>query len=365
MDLSENEKYWYWLASAPKIGLQKVLRVIQDGVELSEIFCDPAKIDFEKCKIPLDAQKNLLSRAHLDVIEAEIAALAAQEVQICTPIGKSYPPSLKEIHSPPALLYVKGDLDRLTQKCISIVGSRKASRKGMANIRSIARELAENGVSVISGMARGIDTAAHTGALEGGGVTVAVLGCGVDIVYPRENREIYEKICKTGAVVSEYAPGTPPVSGNFPVRNRIMNGISRGVLVGDAGIKSGAHITVRFACEENRDIFALPSEANAEAYELPNLLIAEGAYVCRHGQDILDFYGWESVFGCKEEGDFPSGLDFFEAGLYNLLLKGDMNMQQIVDAMREKPQRVNLTLTKMELRGLIERSAGNIFGIKN
>ncbi len=272
---------------------------------------------------------------------------------------------LKEIHAPPTLLYVKGSLARLTQKCISIVGSRRASRKGAANIRSIAKELAQSGVSVISGMARGIDTAAHTGALEGGGITAAVLGCGVDIVYPRENQKIYEEIVRTGVVISEYAPGTPPVAGNFPVRNRIMNGISKGILVGDAGLKSGAHITVRFACEENRDIFALPSETNAKLYELPNALISDGAYVCRNARDILDFYGWAPVKTQETQEDFPPGLDFLETELYNLLLKGDMDIQQIVDTAQLKPQQANLVLTKMELRGLIERLAGNIFSIKN
>ena len=148
---------------------------------------------------------------------------------------------------------------------------------------------------IVSGMARGIDGAAHRGALEAqNGKTIAVLGCGVDIAYPRENEDIYEQICERGAVLSEYRPGTTPLPRNFPVRNRIMSGMVPGVLVGDGRAKSGAQITVRLAAEEGRDVFAMPTEAMNPLYELPNLLIADGAYVCLGSNDILNFYGWEA-----------------------------------------------------------------------
>lgn len=362
------EKHWYWLASAPNVGMKTMVKILGTGVSLAAFFENPEHKELQKLKLNEKIIANIKSRADEKIIDAELYELTAQGISVCTMLSKDYPALLKEINSPPLLLYVKGDLGRLTDKRMTIVGSRRASRRGLAHIEKIAEELASAGVSVISGMARGIDTAAHKGALKAGGVSVAVLGCGVDIVYPRENEDIYDQMVATGAVVSEYKPGTDPVPGNFPVRNRIMAGISGGLLVGDAGVKSGAHITVRQACEENRDVFAVPTEPGVETYELPNILIEDGAYVCRHSKEILNFYGWKTPEDEVLENlaaNGVGGLDFFEAELYNLLLKGDTPLQELIDVTGHTPQEINLALTMLELKGVVVRLAGNIFGIQN
>ena len=357
--------YWYWLASTPRFGAMRIFALASQELDFAELFERAERGgNLEIFGLSPILAKGLKEWANRALLEQELAELEQAGIGICTMISPSYPKLLKEIAAPPAMLYYKGNLDVLGEKALAVVGSRKASRKGTANIRQISRELAEAGVCIVSGMARGIDSAAHRGALEAnGGRTIAVLGCGVDIIYPRENEDIYEQICQRGAVISEYKPGSTPLPGNFPVRNRIMSGMVPGVLVGDGKAKSGAQITVRLAAEEGRDIFALPTEAMNPLYELPNLLIADGEYVCLGSNDILNFYGWEASKAPGHQISAPVGLDFLEGELYNLLLKGEMEIEQIADSLGKRPQELSLALMKLELKGLVVRLAGNRYAI--
>lgn len=363
--ISEYEFYWYWLASTQGVGAKRILSLAEQELNFAELFslAKQGKA-LEQFGLAPAIAKRLAVRANRELLEEELLELKRKKIGICTMVSPDYPPLLKEIHAPPALLYYKGSMDVLKEKALAVVGSREASRAGTANIRHISRELAEAGVCIISGMARGIDAAAHRGALDAEcGRTIAVLGCGVDIAYPRENQDIYEQICERGAVISEYRPGTTPLPGNFPVRNRIMSGMAPGVLVGDGKAKSGAQITVRLAVEEGRDVFALPTEAMNPLFELPNLLLAEGAHVCLSSESILNFYGW----GARERKESrlaqPQGLDFLEGELYNLLLKGEMEIQELADSLEKQPQELSVALTKLELKGLIVRLAGNVFAL--
>lgn len=363
--ISEYEFYWYWLASTQGIGAKRILSLAEQELNFAELFALAKQgKPLEQFGLAPVIAKRLAARANWELLEEELLELKRKKIDICTMVSHDYPPLLKEIHAPPALLYYKGSMDVLKEKALAVVGSREASRAGTANIRHISRELAEAGVCIISGMARGIDAAAHRGALDAEcGRTIAVLGCGVDIAYPRENQDIYEQICERGAVISEYRPGTTPLPGNFPVRNRIMSGMAPGVLVGDGKAKSGAQITVRLAVEEGRDVFALPTEAMNPLFELPNLLLAEGAHVCLSSESILNFYGW----GARERKESrlaqPQGLDFLEGELYNLLLKGEMEIQELADSLEKQPQELSFALTRLELKGLIVRLAGNIFAL--
>lgn len=363
--ISEYEFYWYWLASTQGIGAKRILSLAEQELNFAELFALAKQgKPLEQFGLAPVIAKRLAARANRELLEEELLELKRKKIGICTMVSHDYPPLLKEIHAPPALLYYKGSMDVLKEKALAVVGSREASRAGTANIRHISRELAEAGVCIISGMARGIDAAAHRGALDAEcGRTIAVLGCGVDIAYPRENQDIYEQICERGAVISEYRPGTTPLPGNFPVRNRIMSGMAPGVLVGDGKAKSGAQITVRLAVEEGRDVFALPTEAMNPLFELPNLLLAEGAHVCLSSESILNFYGW----GARERKESrlaqPQGLDFLEGELYNLLLKGEMEIQELADSLEKQPQELSFALTRLELKGLIVRLAGNIFAL--
>ncbi|MGC2424278.1 MAG: DNA-processing protein DprA [Nitrospirota bacterium] len=199
-----------------------------------------------------------------------------------------YPQNLKEIHDPPPYLYVKGELTAGDKVAVAMVGSRKASHYGLTETKKIARELAGKGVTVVSGGASGIDTAAHDGAILGGGRTIAVLGCGIDVTYPRENGELFDKIAENGAVITEYPMGTPPDRANFPPRNRIISGISMGVIVMEAAEKSGSLITAAYSVEQGREVYALPGSVGSSTSKGTNALIKKGAKLVAGPDDVLE-----------------------------------------------------------------------------
>jgi DNA processing protein len=216
----------------------------------------------------------------------------------------------------------------------------------------------------VSGMARGIDTAAHLGAMDAAAPTVAVLGCGVDVIYPPENDALYHMIAETGAVISELPPGTAPAVGNFPVRNRIIAGLCRGLLVVESGQKGGTAITASLAVSYGRDIFAMPGPPYLESSALANELIVQGAVPVRSAADIRAYYG-ESATQQREPQEAESLLqmDFFQQRIYELLKKEDMSIEEIAAAVEGAPGEVSVALTMMELSGLCRRLPGGRFGI--
>ena len=204
----------------------------------------------------------------------------------------SYPPLLWHIPDPPIALWVQGDPGVLSEPSVAIVGSRDATPVGLAVARKIGRQVAEAGLTVVSGMARGIDAAAHLGALDGGGRTVAVLGCGADVVYPSGHRALAASVAAAGAIVSELAPGTPPLPHHFPLRNRIISGLSKGVVVVEATEHSGSLITARAALEQGRDVLAVPGGIASGNHRGCHGLIKEGARLVESVEDILEQVGW-------------------------------------------------------------------------
>lgn len=207
---------------------------------------------------------------------------------IITLADSNYPAHLLTIPDPPVLLYVKGDPDLLSKTCIAVVGSRNATNQGIINARQFSGSLSQNGLTVVSGLAAGIDTAAHQGGLSGAGSTIAVIGTGADTVYPASNRELAHQIAEQGCIVSEYALGTPPVASNFPRRNRIISGLSQGVLVIEAAAQSGSLITARMANEQGRDVFAIPGSIHSPFSKGCHLLIKQGAKLVETAQDIIE-----------------------------------------------------------------------------
>ena len=217
--------------------------------------------------------------------ESELKAIEKNNVTIVTFFDESYPPLLKEIACPPPVLYVKGNPAVLSEFSLAIVGSRTATSYGMNMACEFARKLSALGIVIVSGLARGIDTAAHTGALAN--KTIAVLGSGLLDVYPKENRKLVQMIAKDGAVVSEFPLNTAPLKDNFPRRNRIVSGLSKGILVVEAAAKSGALITANCALEQNREVFALPGKPDDFFSEGANILIQNGAKLVQNIDDIL------------------------------------------------------------------------------
>lgn len=289
-------------------------------------------------------------------------------------IDPQYPAQLKEIYNPPVILYVKGKLAG-DARCIAIVGSRKATDYGLDIAEKISCELSLRGVTVVSGMARGVDSRAHNGALKAGAGTVAVLGCGLDIVYPPENDRLMKEITCSGAVISEFPPGTPPKPVHFPMRNRIISGMSMGVVVIEAGNKSGSLITADFALEQGREVFAVPGNINSAHSAGTNRLIREGAKIVTEIEDVLEELKLFSDVNnnTKREynkaiparKDMPAGLDADEQLIFKCLMDGELHIDAISSRCGLGIQYVGSTLIMLELKGIVKQMPGKIFGLNN
>ncbi len=272
-----------------------------------------------------------------------------------------YPENLITIANAPRILYVRGTLPE--GPSVSIVGSRRDTRYGKASAFRIAKELAENGVTVISGMARGIDTAAHEGAIAGKGKTVAVLGCGIDVCYPPENKILMENILISGgAVVTELPPGTQPLSFHFPLRNRIISGLSDALLLIEARLKSGTNSTVNYALEQGKEVFALPGNVDAPGSELPLKLLKEGALICTEGNDILEYMKWSRI-GDKEIRQMNVFEDT-EDPVLRALLREEKTFEELIEETGFNASELGIKLTMLEFEGSIERRAGRAYAIK-
>jgi DNA processing protein len=277
---------------------------------------------------------------------------------------ENYPKRLKEIYDPPPVLYVRGELRKQDELAISIVGSRKTSPYGRWFTERVSRELAQQGVTIVSGMARGIDSVAHQGAISEGGRTIAVLGCGVDIVYPRENRRLCEQVIDHGAVVSEFPMESPPEAGHFPKRNRIISGLSLGVVVVQAGKDSGSLITANYALEQGRDVFAVPGNVGAESTQGTNHLIKQGAKLVESSEDILQeiLPQWrrdEKAISKVEERE--KGLSGEEKALYAVLGDTPLHIDAIIRETQLDPGKVSSLLLNLELKGFVSQWPGKSF----
>ena len=280
---------------------------------------------------------------------------------------ETYPASLREIRDPPRSLTVLGTLDSSDDRAVAIVGSRRASPYGLSTARRLASELAEAGVTVVSGLAVGIDGAAHEGALAAGGRTIAVLGSGIDTIFPRQHRGLAERIARQGAVVSEFERGAPPLPGHFPRRNRIVSGLSRAVIVVEASDRSGSLITARLAAAQGRDVYAVPGEVCRERTRGPHRLLRQGAPPVETAVDVL-----QGTFGEKLAVD-PEGVVSAEdirgvADDVRRLLEcfdaTTVSVEELIARSGFSAARVLEMLLALELRGLVERHAGPAYSVR-
>lgn len=273
-----------------------------------------------------------------------------------------YPENLREIYDPPPVIFMKGFLKSSDNLGIAVVGARKASPYGLAVAEKLAKDLAAVGVTVISGMARGIDSAAHKGALAGDGRTIAVLGCGVDIVYPKENRRLMDEIISNGAIISEFPPGTAPEPWRFPVRNRVISGLSRGIVVVEATERSGALITADFALDQNRDVMAVPGNVVNVLSRGTHRLIKQGARLVEGAGDVLDELGVERLFPVQEtENEGTLKMSGEEEVLYGLLSFEPVSLDEIIARSGLLPQKVMAALMYLELKGLVRHMPGKFY----
>ncbi len=288
--LDENRLAWLALALAPGLGPKRILDAVAELGAASRIFELPLTA-LEGLKFPAEAAQFIFdgkARAAAEAEWAQVEALGARLVSFQCP---EYPERLKEIYDPPPLLWVRGDAQLLSRPAIAVVGTRHPTPYGTGVAEMLARDLAARRLLIVSGMARGIDSCAHKGALAARMPTVAVWGTGIDVVYPKENKKLAEEILATGgAIVSELPMGTFPAPQNFPRRNRILSGLSVAVLVVEAGENSGTRVTARCAAEQNRDLFAVPGNVTSKGSWTPNTLIKQGAKLVATWEDV-----WEDL----------------------------------------------------------------------
>jgi len=365
--MAEDIFYWLALSLTPGLGSILIKRLLDRFKTPEAVFRAPIKellgIEGLGEKVAGEIKKGPLKK----MVERELSLLGKVGGKIITVKDDDYPKRLIDIYDPPALLYVRGELRREDGLAVAIVGSRKTAPYGRWITEKMGEDLARHGVTVVSGMARGIDSVAHKGAIQGGGRTIAVLGCGVDIIYPSENRNLFHQIIEHGAVISEFPMGSPPEGGHFPKRNRIISGLSMGVVIVQASAESGSLITAGYALEQGRDVFAVPGNVGAEGSRGTNRLIKDGAKLVESSEDILEeiLPQWRREEGAAQERE-ARGPDLAEDEeiLYKLLGETPLHIDAIIRESQLDPGKVSSLLLNLELKGLISQWPGKCFSKK-
>ncbi len=346
-------KYWVGFSLIPGIGHVRLTRLENHFGDLEKAW-RAGSADLKKSGLDSSSVRAITSRRPQISLEAEMDKLDRYGVKVLTWHDPDYPPRIKEIHDYPPVLYVRGSLLPEDEWCLAVVGTRRATVYGRQVTEEIVADLARNKITIVSGLARGIDSIAHRSALEAGGRTIAVCGCGLDIVYPAENAGLARRIIQQGALISEYPLGTRPRADNFPRRNRIMSGLSLGVLVTEAGKTSGAMITANLALEQNRDVFAIPGSILSPASNGTNHLIQEGAKLVSDYNDILEELNLTAVAHQMEIRAIVPASDT-EALLLKQLSAEPAHIDELCRSTGLSISEISSTLAMMELKGMVKQ----------
>ncbi len=354
--MAGRERYYVGFNLVRGIGPARLRMLIDAFGDVERAWHAPAEALY---RVGLDRRslENLLeTRARVD-LDREVRRVAAVGAHILTWEDEGYPKLLAEIPDPPPVLYVRGELKLEDAWAVAVVGTRRASTYGREVTRRLVSVLAQSGVTIVSGLARGIDAVAHQTALEAGGRTIAVLGCGIDLVYPPEHRELARRIAAQGALVSEYPLGTQPEPGNFPPRNRIISGLSLGVVITEAGRDSGALITADYAAEQGRDVFAVPGSILSAGCAGTNRLIQDGAKPVLDAADILQELNLTMVAEQKEARQVLPTTET-EALILAHLSAEPVHVDDLTRAVGLPVAQVTSTLALMELKGMVRQVGG-------
>ena len=351
--------YWFALRSVPYVGNVLFCRLIERfGTPEAALKATPEALMSIR-GISRNLAEAISRHDYREAADRESARVAACGCKIIDCTSAGYPPLLREIADRPPYLYVQGNLID-ADPAIAVVGSRRASSYGLLNTGRLAAELAAQGVAIVSGMARGVDAAAHQGALQQGGRTIGVLGCGVDVVYPQENRRLFAEMKEKAVLISEFPLGTLPLPENFPRRNRIISGLSRGVLVVEAAEGSGSLITAQYALEQGRDVFAIPGNINCHGSRGTNRLIKQGAKLVESVADILEELP-QAVPNNLAAAPAPAGLAPEEAAILSLLAREPLHIDDVIASSALTVGEVSAILLRLELKGVISQLPGKLF----
>lgn len=382
--MNSKTKYWVWLSMilGPGVKTQEALCAFPDPEELYNTDANKRMAQ----GVFTVGQISKMNRIKLSEAEEIIAICEKNGWGICTPMDDDFPENLKRLNNMPVILYVDGDLSRIKDKIsIGVVGTRKPTRESVCIARTISSDLAYAGAAVISGGALGIDSAAHEGALEANGVTVSVMGCGLGTRYLNRNEAMRKRIRETGAIISEFRPFESASKFTFPIRNRIVSGISHGVLVVEAGEGSGSLITAKAANEQGREVFAIPGSVLESAYTGGNRLIMDGAKAVTNAKDILSPYAamYPDIIdishmrvtkpvleepkkekSVKIKKEAPSTLDPDGLTVYNLFGEEPLYADDIIAKSGLRPPKVISSLMRLEMLDLIEQTDGKAYILK-
>lgn len=354
-------RYWIALSAVPDIGpvfAKKLLSLFKTPERIFDAEMDDL-LSLEG--IGINRAKNIKEFSLWKIVDKQIKVLEKEGIDVLSLYDSFYPEMLREIEDAPVVLYMKGDIQPQDRYAIAVVGSRKPTPYGTSVAENISGELVSMGFTVVSGLARGIDSISHKGALRAGGRTIAVLGSGLDVPYPSENRGLMDKIAGSGCVISEFPPGTSPDKENFPRRNRIISGLSLGVLVIEATSDSGSLITAGYALEQGREVFAIPGNITALTSEGTNELIRRGAILTRRAEDIVEELApvLKGFIRSKEKAKIEVTNE--EKNLCDLL-SGEPKHIDIISRESGLPTSKALEiLLSLELKGAIRQTMGNRF----
>ncbi len=344
---------WLALDLIPGLGGEGLRRLLAAFGSPAAVLAQPA-VNLQRC-VSAAVASSIVAGADPARLEAAQQWLAADTNHLLTLADSDYPPALLEISDPPPLLYLKGRRELLSAACIAVVGSRNATPVGLQNAESFSRALSQAGLTIISGMALGIDAAAHRGGLDGGASSIAVVGTGLDLIYPARNKALARELVEQGLIISEFSLGTPALAQNFPRRNRIISGMSRGVLVVEAALASGSLITARQAGEQGREVFAIPGTIHSPFSKGCHQLIKQGAKLVDEANDILLELQWQigqravGAIAETESADDPllTAMGYDPVSLDALMERVDLPADQVI-----------ARVTELEIDGVIAAMPG-------
>jgi DNA processing protein len=353
------QKYWLAWNRVPGVGASRFFKLLEHYGRMEDAWNDSPEVI--TAIIGAKACTEWLKLKTKWDPEDELEKIAINGYKVLYYSEADYPSNLKKIPDPPPVLYCRGQFKYGDDVAIAIVGTRNPTLLGAYNAKELAMQLSQQGLTIVSGLARGIDTEAHKGAIEAGGRTIAVLGCGIDVVYPKENEALMELVADNGVVISEFALGTAPLTKNFPARNRIISGLSTGVIVVEATSDSGSLITAGFALEQGREVFAVPGSIGNEGSKGPHQLIKQGAKLVEDYHDILSELRIPELAAGGVKSESISFETEIEQKVYSLLKREPQHIDQLIRQSGLTSAQINSTLVQLELKGVVKRFPGQLF----
>ena len=363
--MNRQEGIWLWLSLVRGMNARKAGMLLERFGTLDALF---AASEHElSAHVGASAAVQLMRLRDKAALNRRATLLHEMGAVLLTPDSAGYPDSLRDLPDAPIALYAKGDVSLLGRPCVAIVGTREPTAYGQRVTARFAHALSQSGVCVVSGLAFGVDAIAHESALDAGGGTIAVLGCGLDVCYPAEHRALMQRVARHGLLLTEYTPGTRPTKYSFPERNRIIAGLSCGVIVPEAAEGSGSMITVGYAMEYGREVFTVPGNIDCAASFETNRLIGTSALAVLSPEDVLDALGLGTKAagegGEEKQDGADSVLDPEEAQVIACLSRGPLSADQLVEKTGFAASQLNSHLTMLEMQGIIVQSAGRIFSL--